>query len=237
MAVSMPDSRMIPVNAPAAKSTPAIISAALACASIRSRCSSEIGIVDLQREHDAHHEDGDRLELPGVIAAIMTRVNPRLIQTRPGRRSASCPWSISRRRTSPRPFPEAQPPRFPSAEPPCARKDERQPYDLHGNQRVENGGHGDLQRSGGPDHRPRPRQEIHARGHGSRARQDSLIHAEPLVQRQHHRYGDQKRDRARAVEMDQQAPAAPCRPRCAAGCFRPPPGCGRRSGRASRHRS
>ena len=36
------------------------------------------------------------------------------------------------------------------------------------------------------------------------ARQDPLVHPEALEERQHRGNGDQERDRARAVEMDQQ---------------------------------
>jgi hypothetical protein len=76
--------------------------------------------------------------------------------------------------------------------------------DLHRDQRVEDVRDRHVQRGRGADHRPRPRQEVHAASHRRDTREDAAVHAEPVVQRQHGRDGDQERHRAGAIKVDQQ---------------------------------
>ena len=99
---------------------------------------------------------------------------------------------------------EPEPPFLPLAEPPRDREDEDQSDRLDRHQRIEDLGDRQLQRGRGADHRAGPGKEIHARRHRSRAGENALVEAEPLVKRQHCRNGDEESHRARSVEMDEQ---------------------------------
>ena len=98
----------------------------------------------------------------------------------------------------------AKPPLLAAAEPVRDAEDERQSDDLHRDQRPEQLRGRNVQRRRRAQHRPGPRQKVHARGQRRHAREHAPIHAEPVVQRQHRRNGDEKRHRAGPVEMHEQ---------------------------------
>ena len=128
-----------------------------------------------------------------------------MIQKRPGRRMPRL-FGCQRRHRHHRPVDrrDTQPALLPRAQHEGDAEDEHQTDDLHRDQRPEQIGRRNAQRGRGPQHRPRPGQEIDAGGHGGHARKDPLVHPEALEQRQHRRNGDEERDRTRAVEMHQQ---------------------------------
>ena len=138
------------------------------------------------------------------------------VRRRRGRGRRSAPLLLASARGAATATPASRPPhardavssRRPSNQ--ATAKTKSESHGQHRHQRAEELGGRNLSAADARSIGPRPGQEVHdARGHAARAGQHAPVHAEPLVERQHGRDGDEERHRARAVEVHEQRPAAP----------------------------